>query len=260
MTGDRCHGAAAVPPAMLAGPPSGWALFLDLDGTLYDLAETPDGVPPDPAVARLLDNLCAHFGGAVAVVSGRGLADIDRLVWPFRGPAAALHGLVRRGPDHSLVELPVDRAALQAVAGALRRLAEAHPRLLVEDKGRAIALHYRRAPDLEKAVQEAARDAVAPYAGRLVLQPGKMVVEVRPEGADKGVAVAAFLEAPPFSGRRPVMVGDDLTDEHGFAAAKAAGGLAIRVGQDERPSAATHRLPDVAALRRWLAGLVGGVP
>lgn len=242
----------------LTAPPEAsadWALFVDLDGTLFDIAPSPQAVGPDPALGALLARVAGSLDGALAVVSGRALEDIDRMLAPCRTAVAALHGAERRERDGSVTRLPVDRAALASVRRRLDAFAAGQPGLLVEDKGAAVAMHFRRAPLLAKEARACVEAAVAPHAGSLVVRPGKAVVEARPRGVDKGVAIAAFLARPPFAGRRPVAIGDDLTDEDGFAVARAHGGFAILVGAPRPGTAATHRLADVAAARAWLASL-----
>ncbi|MGF7160209.1 trehalose 6-phosphate phosphatase [Rhodoligotrophos appendicifer] len=228
-----------------------WALFLDLDGTLFELAPTPDEVLPDPRLSALLKELVAVFDGAVAIVSGRALSDIDRLLPLHEFPAAGLHGLERRQVSGAVEELQVDLEALSAVRDHLHSFTQSHPDLLLEDKGKALGMHYRQAPHLAQEVLDVTKKAVAPYSKTLGLQPGKMVVEVKPHGANKGSAIAAFMEEPPFSGRRPLMAGDDITDEDAFALARSFGGSAIRIGQPSR-TLAHERLDTVQDFRKWL--------
>ncbi len=225
------------------------ALFADLDGTLAPIAATPDAVGPDPRRRILLDDLAAALGGRLAVISGRGLDDLDRLL-ERRVPAiAAVHGLVRRTAQG----LRVAGAPAAGIARAARHFADFAGRdggLIVEDKGWAVALHYRGAPELGAE----ARALSARLAGELGLevQAGRQVVELRGPGPDKGAAVRAFMREPPFAGHAPVFLGDDLTDETGFAAAEALGGHGVIVG-DRAPTAAAYRLADVAAVHAWLA-------
>lgn len=238
--------------AELPEPAPDWALFLDIDGTLYDIAPTPDAVLLDPLVPHLLERLSKALGGAVAVVSGRSLADIDRLTWPRRLPAAGLHGGERRDAAGRLHIAPVDRQALAEIKRQLVNIFSGWRGLLVEDKGLAVAVHYRLAPDHQEAVRSLVRLAVAPHADIFALQEGKMVVEIKSRGVDKGKALRAFLGEEPFRGRRPVMVGDDQTDEYGFAVACGLGGIAIRVGRPTPATAAMYLIETVGALRHWL--------
>lgn len=220
------------------------ALFLDFDGTLSDLVDDPDAASAPEETWRDIGAIAAALSGAVAVISGRGLGDLAARtppgLWRIGG-----HGL-RVAPPGIAPEAetitPPD-ALLDALREAVRRGAR------LEVKGAIAALHYRGAPELEADCLAAARAAAAAAPGHLVMA-GKMVVEVKPEAADKGRALTARMDAPPFRGRRPVMIGDDVTDEHGFDAALRLGGDAIKVGAGE--TRAPHRLADPEACRRWL--------
>jgi len=242
----------------LPEPATDWALFLDLDGTLVDIADTPDAVAIDPRLPPLLGRLARGMRGALAIVSGRRLEDIDRILAPCRLPAAALHGLVRRDAHGRLVTAAVDRALLEPARGALRHFADVNPGVVIEDKGLAIALHFRLAPTREPAVRSAVAAVVAQLRERVRVQEGKMVLEIRAAGADKGGAVEAFMAEAPFRGRTPVYIGDDLTDEDGFAAVNRLGGRSIKVGGEA--SAAGWRIASVAALRDWLEELARALP
>ncbi len=255
------------PPPSLPPPPppdARWALFLDVDGCLLDFAATPDGVSVPPALRDTLTACADALGGALALVSGRTLETLDALFAPLVLPAGGLHGLERRHGDTSAVG-PRRPPALAAVSRAADALAECHPGSIVEDKGATLALHWRSAAaGAEDALQAFALEALRQLPGYR-MQHGKHVVELRPGGdghggahADKGSAIAAFLDEPPFSGRVPVFAGDDLTDEHGFAVVNARGGISILVG--ERPgSAARHGLRDPSDVRAWLAQLPGDI-
>jgi len=237
---------AAPPPAARAD----WAFFLDVDGTLIDIADTPDAVHVDAALLEVLARLKRASGGALALASGRALAFLDSRLGALRLPMAGQHGLERRdaaGRVHARGTPPAAKAAMkQALAPVLAR----HPGLLLEDKGLTLALHYRRAPRLAAyAHRLMARLASGAGAG-LEVQRGKRVAEIKPAGVDKGTAIAEYLREPPFRGRRPVFIGDDLNDEHGFAAVNRLDGISIKVGAGR--SLARYRLRDVAAVRRWL--------
>ncbi|AYG94307.1 trehalose-phosphatase [Brevundimonas naejangsanensis] len=235
------------PPARLTGA----ALFLDLDGVLAPLAPTPDAVVPEPRRTATIERVTRALDGRVAVVSGRTLAEIDRIVGGAARAASGVHGLERRRADGALTArkpAPSVRAALAAFAA----FADARPGVIVEDKGLSAGLHFRQAPDHAEAALAMAT-ALANETG-LALQPGAMVLELKTPGADKGTAVAAFMAEPPFAGATPVMVGDDLTDEAGFLAAAALGGFGVLVGP-ERPTAARYRLEGVGAVLDWLGGL-----
>jgi trehalose 6-phosphate phosphatase len=243
----------ALPPA-LPEPSDDWALFLDVDGTLIEFADAPDDVSVDPAMIDILAKLARRFDGALALVSGRELATLDRLFRPLRLTAAGLHGLERRPPGGEIERPDAPAVPLERVRQAMRAFAAGDARLLVEDKGLTVALHYRRAPDREGDVLVLA-DRLADGAGAaLVAQRGKMVVEFRPRGPHKGDVVDRFMALPPFAGRVPVFIGDDVTDEDGFAAVNRRHGHSVRVGRAEA-TAARWRVASVGALCRWLAAL-----
>jgi trehalose 6-phosphate phosphatase len=240
------------PPA----PRADWAYFLDLDGTLVPLGETPDHVVVPPFLPAFLTAFADWAGGAVAVVSGRPLAGIDRLLGLPTLPAAGVHGMERRRPGGEHVLAPASRPALDEILAAFQAFALRTPGLLVEDKGRAVALHYRLAPHEAEAATVLAEELAVRFADGLRLQHGKCVLELVAQGADKGTAIEAFMAEPPFQARRPVFVGDDVTDEDGFRAVNRLGGISIRVG-DDRPSDARYGLADVAAVLDWLRSPAG---
>ncbi|HTY98329.1 MAG TPA: trehalose-phosphatase [Rhodocyclaceae bacterium] len=240
-------------PPLLAGGAGAHAFFLDVDGTLLEMAPTPDQVRVDGEVLLIVDALGAAAGGALALVSGRSLADVDRLFAPRRLPAAGQHGAERRdslGGGHSYGGGPAQLAALRTCVGAWAAAVEG---LLVEDKGLTLAVHYRQAPHLECEVHRRFEECLGRVGGAFRLQPGRLVLEARPANWDKGVAVREFMSEEPFAGRIPVFVGDDATDEDGFAAARQLGGHAVKVGRGA--SLAPWRLEDVQAVRSWLAAI-----
>ena len=232
------------------------ALFLDIDGTLLEIAETPRSVTVDPKLKELLGALSAGAGGALALVSGRRIAEMDALFRPLTLSAAGLHGFERRSASgaHQHRRTPAT-AALEGARRAMLELANQHTGLLVEDKRFALALHYRLAPDLQDLVASAMTQIAERARPEFELQMGKMVAELRPAGANKGAAVEQFMREAPFSGRRPVYLGDDLTDESAFEWVNQAGGLSIAVNVPGA-TAALERLPSVAAVRAWLAELL----
>ncbi|HEY5072832.1 MAG TPA: trehalose-phosphatase [Caulobacteraceae bacterium] len=247
---------AATPTRALPAPPpldlSRAALFADLDGTLAPIEATPDAVKPDGDRRRLLQALLRALGGRLAVISGRGLADLDRVLEKRVVAVAAVHGLVRRRADGEVLAT-APPAKVEQAAERFRTFALGDPHLLVEDKGSAVALHYRQATSLEGACTALA-DLLGAELG-LVIQKGDMVVELKAPGPDKGAAVRAFMAEAPFAGYTPVYLGDDLTDEPAFRVAQALGGFGALVGS-RRPTAALFGLPDVHATRLWLARAV----
>ncbi len=224
------------------------ALFADLDGTLAPIEQTPDAVGPSAARAELLAALHLALGGRLAVVSGRSLADLDRVLDGKVPSLAAIHGVIRRRADGAVIG-PTGDHAIRTAAAALSQFAGADERLIVEDKGVAVALHYRRAPEAAADCLAAARELCERL--HLALQEGDMVAELHPPGANKGAAVAAFMREAPFRGFSPIFLGDDLTDEAGFVVAQRMGGMGVVVG-DRRPTAARYALVDVADAGRWL--------
>lgn len=226
----------------------GAALFLDLDGTLAPIADHPDQVGPDPRRNHLLDRLADRLDGRVAVISGRALPDLDRILERRPTAVGAVHGLVRRDAFGRVHE-PRPHAEIGAARRALENFVQDRPGLLVEDKGLSLALHYRQAPDrAAEAVAEAS--SLAAETG-LDLQHGRCVVELRSPGPRKGDALRAFMAEAPFKGARPVFLGDDLTDEDAFLAAADLGGYGVLVGPPRR-TAARYGLPDVDAVLTWL--------
>ena len=237
------------------------ALFLDLDGTLVAIAERPDLIQADEALRALLRRVGNLLRGRLVIVSGRPLADLDRHLQGAAPLAAGVHGAELRGaatlaPGNAARDEAV-RQALDQARRSLREedglLAEG---LLVEDKDKAIALHFRQRPALGARSGRLAAQLADASGGLLAVQPGRMVFELKPAGVDKGQALRAFLATPGFAGSRPVVVGDDLTDEAAFRAAAAAGGPGLRVGR-RSPTAARYALPDVAAVLAWLGALAG---
>jgi len=226
----------------------GAALFLDFDGTLVELAEAPDAIEVPGELSGLLERLAARLGGRLAIVSGRALGDLDRHVRCGGVAMSGSHGLELRLADGTT--LPVARpAGLDAARAEVGRFAEAGDGLIVEDKPASVALHFRQAPEREGEVAAFAA-ALAAQTG-LIVQQGKMVAELRPAGADKGDALRSLMREPAFAGARPLFMGDDLTDEHAFAAAAELGGAGVLVGPP-RETAARYRLAGVAAVAEWL--------
>jgi trehalose 6-phosphate phosphatase len=207
---------------------SATALFLDFDGTLVDIAAQPNEVEVPHSLVQTLGALNESLGGAVAVISGRPISQIDDFLRPLQLAAAGVHGAERRSAAGAMTLLSAP--VLDVVEQAARRLAGQHAGLLVETKRGSLALHYRQAPELEALCLSAMQEAVEQSPGVTLLQ-GKMVVEAKPSGATKGRAIEAFLQEAPFAGRTPLFVGDDITDEVGFAAVQRLGGLGVKVGE-----------------------------
>ena len=245
-----------LPP--LPQPGDRWGLFLDIDGTLVAIAETPEAARVEPPLRLLLERLARANGDALALISGRSLASIDALFAPLRLPAAGLHGWERRRGDGTLAPTGEPTAILAPLRPVLLAFAAARPGLRVEDKGGSLALHYRRAPHYAAAVCQRARE-IAAAEPQLRLIEGRKVVEFVPRGSDKGAAIADFLAEPPFAGRMPVYAGDDTTDEDGFAAVNRLGGLSLKVANPEgrggHGTQARYRLPSISALQAWLTAL-----
>ena len=225
------------------------ALFLDFDGTIAEIAPEPELAFAPEATKAVIAALQDRLGGALAVVSGRRIADLDVLLSPLRFPAAGLHGLERRDAAGRLHPAPVP-ASVARLRDRLAGLIGARPGVRLEDKGASLALHYREAPEAGPDCDAAMREAVRDLAD-LHLVHGKMVIEAKPKGATKGTAIRSFMAEPPFRGRVPIFAGDDVTDEDGFAVAAELGGAGIKVGAGE--TRARHRVPSVAALAAWLA-------
>jgi trehalose 6-phosphate phosphatase len=223
------------------------ALFFDLDGTLIEIAARPQAVVVPALLGPTLAALVEALDGAVAVVSGRPIDQIDALLRPPLHCVAGVHGAERRGADGSRHSLA--RPGLAVVRHAAMELARAHPALLVEHKPGAVALHFRQAPELAARCADTLGAAVERTPG-MELQLGKMVVEAKPRGANKGEALRAFLTEAPFAGRRPWHFGDDRTDEAAFDAVRARGGVAVKVG--DGATVAEYALTDPAGVRAWL--------
>lgn len=236
---------SAAPPALDV---NSHALFLDLDGTLVDIAETPAAAAASAELIEALGALAARMNGALALITGRTIAGADHVLQRAVSTIAGIHGLERRhrGVVH---QAPQTRAMARARnAVQLARLP-----IHLEDKGASLALHFRHAPEQASRVQAAAREIASAHGLRVLL--GKMVVELLDGAHTKGDAVRAFMDEAPFAGRTPIAAGDDVTDEHAFAAVNAAGGYAILVGET-RPSAARYRLDGPAAVLAWLRAAI----
>jgi trehalose 6-phosphate phosphatase len=229
---------------------TGLAYFLDIDGTLVDLADTPRTVKLHPALPDLVEALYESSEGAIALITGRSIADADRLFPGRRLPIAGQHGHERRSANGVITRHRVSPRALDPSRHLLRTVVERHPELLLEDKGLTLALHYRRAPHLAGLAHRVMHKVQKPLGDQYCVHRGKRVVELAPAGRDKGLAIRAFMRQAPFRGRPPVFIGDDVTDEHGFAMVNSLGGDSIKVGPG--PTSAGWRLPSVTAVLAWL--------
>jgi len=231
-----------------------WAFFLDIDGTLLEYAAHPQEVRVSGELLDLLAQLRTAAGGAVALISGRSVEDIDKLFAPLAFPAAGQHGTERRSADGSISRHTPPLDGLGRAAADIVRLTAAHSGLVFENKGMTLALHYRRAPALRALAEREMRAIAAALGDAFELQTGKFVVEIKPGGKDKGSAVGEFAAEAPFAGRLPVFIGDDLTDEPGFDIVNRIGGHSVKVGPGI--TRARWHLFDAAAVRSWLAGYV----
>jgi len=251
--GDGASADAGFPLGTVPRLPADAGFFLDIDGTLLDIAERPQLVRIDDDLGHLLAMLRDASGGAVALISGRSVTEIDRL-FGRNFCVAGQHGAERRDATGKMHQHRVPLAGLRKALKRLRTMAAEHPALVLEDKGMNLALNYRSAPELGATVRETLRRLVEELGDDFELQSGKMVMEIKPSGKDKGTAIAEFLAEIPFRGRLPVFIGDDLTDEFGFELINRAGGCSVKVGEGR--SAAHWRLPNAGAVRAWLKRFV----
>jgi trehalose 6-phosphate phosphatase len=228
------------PPALLKNA----VLFLDFDGTLVPIADRPDAIAVAPSLLPLLEQLQVELDGRVVLVSGRATADVRRWLGPSDIRVVGSHGLERDGVRRQR------SSALDDCLPYLREVQAEHAGVIVEEKPFGAAIHFREAPEAEGACRAAAVHVAATADMRVL--PGKMVFEIKPADGNKGTAIVAMMTEPAFAHRRPVFIGDDITDEYGFAAVRDLGGAGILVGS-ERQTAALFRLEDVDHVHRWLA-------
>jgi trehalose 6-phosphate phosphatase len=229
-----------------------WALFLDIDGTLLDYAPTPEGVEVPPLLRQTLARLSEALGGALALVTGRRIADVDRIFAPLQLSVAGQHGAEARrfrGEWRFALETP----SLESIVAPIHAYVAEHPgvTIRIENKELSAAIHYRGAEEHRGALERLLEGAIAQSKGEFRMLPGHLVFDVMKRGIDKGAALDWFMAEPPFQSRVPVFAGDETTDEDGFAASLARGGYAIRVGP-ARESVASWQLRSPQEMRDWL--------
>jgi trehalose 6-phosphate phosphatase len=233
------------------------AILLDVDGTIIDIAPTPGAVTVPAALRQTLARLSRETGGALALVSGRSLADLDRLFAPLRLPAVGGHGAELRTSADGEAEADRARPLDGDLRDRLAGIADSAPGILVEDKGYALAVHYRLAPEQEGPVRKAVAAIQADWPQEPIeLLPGKSVLEIKPAGFDKGAAIRTLMQHKPFAGRRPIFIGDDTTDEPAFAAMPEFEGIGFSVGRHVSGTAHCFASPD--EVRHWLQRLSAG--
>lgn len=229
------------------------AFFFDFDGVLADIVDDPEKARVEPDILDHLKTLHDATAGALALISGREIRQLDAFVSPARYPAAGAHGAERRTGSGDVVRTEIDRAVLARLVSALDAFAAKHDGLIAERKDTSVALHYRRNPQMESESLALAEKLAAEHEN-VKLVRGKMVAELKLTDRDKGSAVADFMEEPPFRGRQAVFAGDDVTDEDGFKAVRSLGGIAIKVGDGE--TVANTRVADIDAFHDWLGDIV----
>lgn len=231
-----------------------WAIFIDIDGTLLEMAPRPDAVIVPIGLAAMLGALADRLGGALALSTGRSVAEADRLLTPLKLVTSGVHGTeVRSSPNDTATMLvpPVSAALLKEVMD----VAQMSPEIIVETKGAGVAVHYRQVPEL-RSVLEIELGRIADRRDTIVLRPGRRVLEIVPKGYTKGAGLAWLMRRPPFEGRRPIMIGDDYGDESALAMAQSLGGVGLRVaGEYFAPEVSDFE--GVAATRAWLAAVSG---
>jgi trehalose 6-phosphate phosphatase len=238
----------------LLGPLGGHALFLDIDGTLIDLAPTPEAVEVPPTLIALLQRLAQQLRGAIAFVSGRTIDAIDTLFTPLKLPAVGVHGGEIRGPDGRIVADRMLNDQIQGAEPALREAVAGMRGVVLENKHSALALHYRSVPERGREVLKIAELLVGNMGSQFAVLVGKCVVEIRPRHLTKGTAIDHLMQQPPFHGCTPIFAGDDCTDEDAFEVVNRLGGVSVHVGTSATTHA-RHRLTSPDELRGWLQQL-----
>ncbi|SOC52950.1 trehalose 6-phosphatase [Chromohalobacter canadensis] len=227
------------------------ALFLDFDGTLVPIASHPDAVMLPLRQRRLLSVLQTQLEGAVAIISGRSLADLERLTAPLPLTLAGCHGAQRRDSDGTRHAAQIEPEAAADLGTILAEFSQQHPGTVFEDKTYAFALHYRQAPQHERGCRDTMTRLWQAYRDTYQLTEGKCLLELRHHACHKGRAVQQLLDTPPFGQRTPLFIGDDSTDEDAFPVVNAHGGFSVRVGEAAQ-SHATYRLDSVEEVLSWL--------
>jgi trehalose 6-phosphate phosphatase len=234
-------------------PLDSFAFFFDLDGTLAPIEKRPDWVFIPDDIKQVLGKIFSSTGGALALVSGRSLSELDALCDPLKCPVAGVHGAERRDANGAIHRIEISPAAMSELGGKLKHAMQAFPGSVVEAKGMAYALHYRQAMKFEKDIHDLAQKMIR-YYPQFALQPGKCVVELKPAGVDKGAAILAFMRETPFTGKTPLFIGDDLTDEAGFERVNTLDGITVKVGPGD--TAAHYHLDSVTDVHDWLRSLI----
>lgn len=229
---------------------SGWAVFLDVDGTLLDIARQPDAVAVSQDLRDALRLAYCLSNGAVALISGRSLADLDHLFGPMQFPAAGQHGLERRDSRGHVTRSTDAHDRINLAARTLEAQAWTQSGILIEHKGLSLALHYRGAPESQEWAELSMRALLSGLGPEFQLIEGKMVYELKPGGRNKGTAIADFMSEAPFAGRLPVFIGDDATDEDGFEMVNSLAGHSVKVGSGN--SAARWHISDASGVRHWI--------
>lgn len=230
------------------------ALFLDVDGTLLEIQDRPGDVRADPELVELLQQLLMHFNGAVALISGRSIAEIDRIFDNVHFPAVGAHGAEMREVNTVLAAPPSQPLPAHVLDG-ITKLVDDHDGLLLEQKKGGVSLHYRRAPELAARCRALVLEVMPELESDFRLIEGKMVYEIAPRQHNKGEAIRQLLKSREFEQRQPVFIGDDITDEDGFEVVNALQGISIRVGGGSA-TAAHYALDSVADVRKWLHSVV----
>lgn len=233
-----------------------WALFLDIDGTLIDIAETPDDVVVPLELPQQLAEVSSRLDGAMALVSGRSIRSIDALFSPYQFAAAGLHGTeIRRERNGQIDRKIVEGASLDDARRELAGLAERWPGMIIEDKEISIAVHYRQVPEAFSQVDSHVDTLLRKLGPAWVRQDGKMVVEIHSNASSKGTAIAELMTVSPFIGRKPIAIGDDLTDETMFEFVNSTAGRSIKVGTSAHASLAKFSVGSASTIRHWISQL-----